>query len=363
MELPNEIIYSQKQNPITEETIEVIPMILHRIEQLLLRKGYYILDPEGLYYMVLKKSSNPLYNAGVIKLIKADGIISPFKILHRRYLNSQQYDDINIPSLHTQWINIDPRDGGQGLGPLLLGYAILHLFRVNPRIYYLTLDDDSDHSGEFEKNIYIGLGFVNVDVSIANPLEVTNIAHFGPIQETRLTDPFFAQGNTQPSQPIDDADYKFGEDEDENNDEDDEDDDDYDDDDNIKFTWGQTDSQMINTIPNFINFLTAKIEKYEGLQADAEHAELEGQKNKNSKNKPPAKVHKKTKEPNANNLLRRSTRNKNVGKGINKTKRKYRTKRRVKYFKRKGRKSKLKREKLIGLAASHPHTLTNKRIY
>ena len=122
MDLPHEIIYRQKQNPITKEMIQVIPMILDRITQLLLRKGYTITpDPEGQYYMVLKKISNPLYNAGVIKIIKAEGIINPSKILHRRYLNNEQYEDINIPSLHTQWINIDPRDGGQGLGPLLLG--------------------------------------------------------------------------------------------------------------------------------------------------------------------------------------------------------------------------------------------------
>ena len=350
MELPNEIISSQARNPITPEMINYIPIILSRITTLLNRKGYYIIpDPEGLYYMVLKKRSNPSYNAGVIKIIKAEGIISPEKLHHRRYINSQQYEDINIQSLHTPWINIDPRDGGQGLGPLLLGYAILHLFMLNQTLYYLTLDDDSDHSGIFLKNIYIGLGFVYVDVSIANLLEAENIAHFILLQEIRPTTDFFKPGYTQSSQPMDDADYEFGEDEDENNDEDenDEDDDDYDDDDKIEFTWGQTDSQMINTIPNFINFLTAKIEKYEGLQADAEQAELKRLR----------QAELKTKEP------RRSTRNKKVGKGINKTKRKYGTKRRVKYFKRKGRKSKLKREKLIGLAASHPHTLTNKRIY
>ena len=339
IELPNEIIYNQQQNPITPEMIQHIPIILDRITKLLLRKGYTITpDPEGQYYMKLKKISNPSHDAGVIKLIKADGIISPSKILHRRYLNNEQYENINIPSLHTPWINIDPRDGGQGLGPLLLGYAILHLFMLNPTLYYLTLDDDSDHSGEFEKNIYIGLGFVYVDVSISNLLEAENIGHFIPLQKTRPTTDFFKPGNTQPSQPVDDDDYKI-------DDDDDDDDEDEDDDEGLVFKWEQTDSQMINTIPNFIHFLTAKIQKYERLQAE----ELERQKQKEqqkqeNKNKTAHKAHKETK---VINPPRRSTRIKKIAKGTMK-KRKYGTKKRVKSFK-KNVKSKLKRENPINL--------------
>ena len=339
MELPNEIIYSQARNPITPEMMLDISIILGRITTLLNRKGYSIIpDPEGQYYMVLKKRSHPSYNAGVIKINTAEGIISPSKILHRRYLNNEQYEDINIPSLHTPWINIDPRDGGQGLGPLLLGYAILHLFMLNQTLYYITLDDDSDHSGIFLKNIYIGLGFEYVDVSISNPTEAENLEHFRPLQEIRPTTLFFLPGNTQSSQPENDFDYESESESESESDEDD----DIEDEEEYEFTWEDADSQMINTIPRLIEKLNAKIQKYESLQTELERqAEIK----RHRKEKP----HVKSKNP-ISKIKPKIKPKIKVSRGTIK-KRKYGTKRRVKSFKRNV-KSKIKREKGFNLTRS-----------
>ena len=56
------------------------------------------------------------------------------------------------------WLEIDSNFRGQGLGTLLINYALSDLKILNPSINYAVVDDDTDGADSL-KNIYSGVGF------------------------------------------------------------------------------------------------------------------------------------------------------------------------------------------------------------
>jgi hypothetical protein len=249
-------------------------------------------------------------NVAVIELCVAStnaSYILPGRI--EKFINDH---DINIPTIHVKWINVYPNFLGQKIGILLLGFGILNLY-ITYKLFFITLDDDSDQSGQLKRNIYVNLNFIPIN---SPGLKYKNEISTEGFKETKRARPSARETTIDNLNDEDDSEY--------------EDIDDDEDDDISVCTECSLEGFELNgpEMFNDINSLIIQLNHYITLilqQTVELNTELD------------ALIPAKTKKP----KKARGT----IKKG------KYRTKRRVKSFKRKV-KSKLKRENPINLTRS-----------
>ena len=83
--------------------------------------------------------------------------ISTSNIYKNRYVTrSSITEEVEVISI--MYLDIDIKFRGQGLGTLLIVYALSDLKCINPSINYAIVDDTTD-GAECIKNIYAGIGF------------------------------------------------------------------------------------------------------------------------------------------------------------------------------------------------------------
>jgi GNAT superfamily N-acetyltransferase len=95
----------------------------------------------------------------------------------------------DVPAIAINWLGTDEEYRGEGLGILLLIYALCYLKLHNPHINYSILDDDSDRNQYFIGNIYTSLGYVFQDTIALDPANPKKIIISSPDRQLRLDNP------------------------------------------------------------------------------------------------------------------------------------------------------------------------------
>jgi hypothetical protein len=95
----------------------------------------------------------------------------------------------DTPVFSVTWLGTDKERQGEGLGILLLIYALCYLKQHHPDVNYSILDDDSGRSDNLIGNIYTSLGYVfqgNIALDMDNPKK---IVLSGPERQLMLDTP------------------------------------------------------------------------------------------------------------------------------------------------------------------------------
>jgi hypothetical protein len=133
--------------------------ITTQVETIINSKGYTIViaeadaDQSHLRINIMEGDEE----LGTIRIIKTTGIILDDQAT--RKVMKEMFDDDTTEVFSVQWLETNPNYAGQGLGQLLLIYAICYIKNIFANVKYVILDDDSNNSMIIGKNIYDSVGF------------------------------------------------------------------------------------------------------------------------------------------------------------------------------------------------------------